>query len=55
MSTELGQLGSNTLIQGIANQILNIGIEQNQSQITFCSKIEKEAQLVEIELPGTQF
>jgi methionyl-tRNA formyltransferase len=45
---ELGQLGGRTLAIAMLNQILNIGIEQNEDQVTICKKIEKEEQLIKI-------
>jgi methionyl-tRNA formyltransferase len=47
MADQLGNLGAKTLTIAMLNQILNIGTEQNENQITFCKKIEKEEQLLE--------
>jgi methionyl-tRNA formyltransferase len=48
MAEELGLLGGQTLAIAILNQILNIGTEQNENEVTFCKKIEKEEQLIKI-------
>ena len=55
MAGELGQIGGQTLTIAMLNQILNIGKEQDQNTATFCKKIEKQEQLINLlELTANQ-
>ncbi len=45
---ELGELGGKTLAIAMLNQILNIGKKQNETQVSFCKKVEKDQRLIEI-------
>jgi methionyl-tRNA formyltransferase len=48
MAQQLGQLGANTISLAMLNQILNIGKVQDENEVAFCKKVEKEEQLVKI-------
>jgi methionyl-tRNA formyltransferase len=50
MAQELGNLGAETLCTAILHQILNTGTEQNHEIATFCSKVDRENQLVNPQL-----